>query len=185
MLRTISAFPRLANVPQTLQELLAPRNVEFFSREGKQLGDKRTLERQIHEITGIATSALQNKALADFSIEERLSWIEGRHTTRKEDQVYSLLGIFGIFLVPNYGEGKEYAMKRFKRELDEVSKDLLLQQKSYQAGKKGVFLSKDVAKHRQGTQYIDFAVSKVAVMHHWSFPAVYHALFSQSTCVMC
>src|SRR2546429_4984461 len=30
----------------TLQDLLAPGSVEFFSREGKQLGDKRTLERQ-------------------------------------------------------------------------------------------------------------------------------------------
>src|ERR1700733_5828682 len=35
----------------TLQELLAPSSVEFFSQEGKRLGDKKTLERQIHEIT--------------------------------------------------------------------------------------------------------------------------------------
>ena len=42
----------------TLQELLAPASVEFFSREGKRLGDKRTLERQIHEVTGIPISAL-------------------------------------------------------------------------------------------------------------------------------
>jgi hypothetical protein len=43
----------------TLQELLAPGSVEFFSRKGKRLGDKRTLEQQIHEITRIALSALQ------------------------------------------------------------------------------------------------------------------------------
>jgi hypothetical protein len=42
----------------TLQELLAPGSVEFFTREGKRFGDKRTLERQIHEITGIAVDAL-------------------------------------------------------------------------------------------------------------------------------
>ncbi|KAI9767652.1 MAG: hypothetical protein M1840_005523 [Geoglossum simile] len=33
----------------TLQELLAPSFVEFFSREGKRLGDKRSLERQIQK----------------------------------------------------------------------------------------------------------------------------------------
>jgi hypothetical protein len=39
----------------TLQELLAPgpNSFEFFSRDGDRLGDKRTLERQIHKITGI------------------------------------------------------------------------------------------------------------------------------------
>ena len=43
----------------TLQELLAPVSGEFFSREreGRRLGDKRTLERQIHEITGICCSS--------------------------------------------------------------------------------------------------------------------------------
>ena len=45
----------------TLQELLAPSpgSVEFFSQERDRLGDKRSLERQIHEITGIAVSALR------------------------------------------------------------------------------------------------------------------------------
>ena len=42
----------------TLQELLAPSSVEFFSRECKRLGDKKLLRQQIHEITGIADSAL-------------------------------------------------------------------------------------------------------------------------------
>jgi hypothetical protein len=42
----------------TLQELLAPDSVEFFSQEGKKLGDKRSLARQIHEITGISLLAL-------------------------------------------------------------------------------------------------------------------------------
>jgi hypothetical protein len=107
----------------TLQELLAPREVNFFSKEGKNLGDRRTLERQIHEITGIAISALRAMPLSSFSIEERLSWIKGRKTTRKEDKVYSLLGMFGIYMLPNYGEGEEYAFKRFYREIDESLKD--------------------------------------------------------------
>src|SRR5947209_7172993 len=82
----------------TLKELLAPGSVEFFSREGKQLGDKRTLERQIHEITGIAIPALRGTPLSQFGIDERLSWAENRQTTRKEDKAYSLLGIFDVFM---------------------------------------------------------------------------------------
>jgi heterokaryon incompatibility protein (HET) len=44
----------------TLQELLAPGSLEFFSQEGHLLGNKKTLERQIHEITGIPVSALMS-----------------------------------------------------------------------------------------------------------------------------
>ena len=50
----------------TLQELLAPDSVEFFSQEGKRLGDKRALERQIHEITGIPVTALRGTPLSQF-----------------------------------------------------------------------------------------------------------------------
>ena len=66
----------------TLQELLAPASVEFFSREGKRLGDKRTLERQIHKITGIPVQALRGTSLSHFSNNERLSWAQNRQTTR-------------------------------------------------------------------------------------------------------
>ena len=68
----------------TLQELLAPASVEFFSREGERLGDKRSLERQIHEITRIAVTALQGTPLSQFGVDERLSWAENRQTTRKK-----------------------------------------------------------------------------------------------------
>jgi hypothetical protein len=101
----------------TLQELLAPRSVEFFSQHGKRLGDKGTLKRHIKEITGIPISALKGAPLSQISIEERLSWAENRQTTRPEDKAYSLLGIFGIHLLPIYGEGKERAFKRLKEEL--------------------------------------------------------------------
>jgi hypothetical protein len=57
----------------TLQELLAPGSVVFFSREGKRLGDKRGLERQVRDITGIAVSALQGDSLCQFRVDERFS----------------------------------------------------------------------------------------------------------------
>ncbi|KAH7406071.1 kinesin light chain 1 [Phaeosphaeria sp. MPI-PUGE-AT-0046c] len=102
----------------TLQELLAPRQVTFFSREGDKLGDRTSLERQIHEITGISMSALRATPLDAFTVTERLSWAAGRTTTRKEDRAYSLLGIFGVFLPPIYGEGNDHAFKRLYREID-------------------------------------------------------------------
>jgi hypothetical protein len=101
----------------TLQELLAPTLVEFFSRYGKPLGDKRTLKRQIHEITGIPISALEEAPLSQFGVDERLSWAENRQTTRPEDKAYSLLGMFGIYLPLIYGEGREHAFKRLKKEI--------------------------------------------------------------------
>ncbi|KAJ4305075.1 hypothetical protein N0V90_000605 [Kalmusia sp. IMI 367209] len=104
----------------TLQELLAPRSVEFFSREHTMLGDKRTLEQQIHEITGIPTQALQGVPLRDFKVEERLSWIIGRKTHWPEDKAYSLMGMFSVFLKHNYGEGEENAFKRLKKQIDKA-----------------------------------------------------------------
>ncbi|KAF2183950.1 HET-domain-containing protein [Zopfia rhizophila CBS 207.26] len=57
----------------TLQELIAPPSVEFFSLEGKLLGCRNSLERQIYEITGIPVQALQGSSLSDFSVKERMS----------------------------------------------------------------------------------------------------------------
>ena len=89
----------------TLQELLAPVSVEFFSRECIRLGDKGTLERLIFDITGIAISALRGTPLSKFGVEERMLWARTRQTKREEDQAYSLLGIFGVYMPLIYGEG--------------------------------------------------------------------------------
>lgn len=105
----------------TLQELLAPSSIEFFSRDGKRLGDKRTLESVIHEVTKIAVSALRGASPSQFSIEERFSWSENRQTTHKEDKVYSLLGIFHVHMPLIYGEGEENALKRLRREIGKPS----------------------------------------------------------------
>jgi hypothetical protein len=105
----------------TLQELIAPSIVEFFSVEGRLLGNKHLLEQQIHEITGIAIKALQGHALSDFSVAERLSWAEFRETKREEDKAYSLLGIFNVNMPPLYGEGMESAFRRLHEEIGKRS----------------------------------------------------------------
>ncbi|RYP20837.1 hypothetical protein DL765_002571 [Monosporascus sp. GIB2] len=105
----------------TLQELIAPSSVEFFSADGQRLGNKTTLEQLIHEITGIEIDALRGRALSEFTIDERISWSQGRQTTREEDRAYSLLGIFSVHLSPIYGEGADNAFTRLREEISKRS----------------------------------------------------------------
>jgi hypothetical protein len=161
----------------TLQELIAPQNVKFFSREGKELGDRRTLERQIHEITGIAIPALRATPLSTFTVDERLSWMKGRTTTRKEDKVYSLLGMFGIYLLPNYGEGEEYAFKRFYRELEASKSDFFRQHVSSQASKVNVNVIGNAEEDQRGSRYIflpDPSKSTTHQMLTWQYLGLCH-----------
>jgi hypothetical protein len=138
-LSEVSALPRDGQSPQavewesafrksrwftrgwTLQELLAPKTVEFYSREGVRLGDKKSLEQEIHEITGIAVGALHGHHLNDFGVDERLKWRETRQTTEEEDLAYSLIGIFDISMPLVYGEGHKTVMKRLLREMEDSS----------------------------------------------------------------
>lgn len=101
----------------TLQELLAPASVEFFTKEGKRLGDKESLKHEIYEITGIPLAALSGAPLSQFTVEARMRWAERRETTRKEDRAYCLLGIFGVFISPIYGEG-EHAFTRLEEAIN-------------------------------------------------------------------
>lgn len=89
----------------TLQELLAPADVEFFSNEWLSLGSNQTLEQQIQMATDIPIPALRGAPVSDFSTEERLQWASDRVTERPEDKAYCLLGIFNIFMSLRYGEG--------------------------------------------------------------------------------
>ncbi|KAK3351892.1 putative heterokaryon incompatibility protein [Neurospora tetraspora] len=98
----------------TLQELIAPPIVEFFSKEGERLGDKESLEQEIHDITGIPRKAFQGVPLSDFSVAERMRWIEKRDTKYREDKVYSLFGIFDVHIPVLYGEGRQKALKRLQ-----------------------------------------------------------------------
>jgi hypothetical protein len=104
----------------TLQELLAPASVEFFSREGELLGSKQMLEWLIHEITNIPITALHGVPLAKFPVAERLQWAASRETKRTEDNAYCLLGLFGVFMPLIYGEGAN-AFHRLTEEINKSS----------------------------------------------------------------
>lgn len=101
----------------TLQELIAPQSVEFFSQDKSRLGDKCSLKQLVHEITAIPQTALQGTSLHRFSVNERLKWKGGRQTKLDEDGAYSMSGLFYVTLAPVYGEGAEEAFKRLHDEI--------------------------------------------------------------------
>lgn len=112
----------------TLQELIAPRLVDFFSSEGERLGNKPSLESDIHEITGIAKTALRGDALSSFSITERRSWAKHRNTALEEDKAYCLIGIFDISMALIYGEGQDKAFRRLEEEIHKSYKGVDFEQ---------------------------------------------------------
>jgi hypothetical protein len=101
----------------TLQELIAPSTVQFYSAEWYPLGDKESLEQQIHEITQIPVQALRGSPLSNFPTDELMSWSSGRQTKRGEDMAYCLLGMLNVYLPPIYGEGKDHALLRLQEEV--------------------------------------------------------------------
>jgi hypothetical protein len=111
----------------TLQELLAPNCVEFYSQEGDLIGDKISRVQEVAESTCIDPEALLGRALSRFSVEERMKWASRRRTTREEDKAYSLLGVFDIFMPLIYGEGQENAFKRLRKNIKRKSEDDLQQ----------------------------------------------------------
>jgi hypothetical protein len=103
----------------TLQELIAPSSVEFFSCEGQLLGDKSSLVHTLQAVTGIADNVLHGCSLDALSVEERFSWATKRVTKREEDAAYSLFGLFDVHMTLIYGEGREKAFKRLHKEIEE------------------------------------------------------------------
>jgi hypothetical protein len=72
------------------------------------------LEEKVHEITGIAITALRGGLLTDFEVKERFSWAKDRETTQQEDKAYSLLGLFDVYIPLLYGEGREKVFGRLR-----------------------------------------------------------------------
>ncbi|CZR69500.1 uncharacterized protein PAC_19400 [Phialocephala subalpina] len=103
----------------TLQELIAPKKLEFYDMSWTYRGSKLNFVQTISNITGIPPAILQGeKSLASFSIAERMSWAARRQTTRVEDTAYCLLGIFDVNMPLIYGE----SMKAFRRLQEEIIK---------------------------------------------------------------
>ncbi|KAI9924220.1 hypothetical protein MW887_007170 [Aspergillus wentii] len=87
----------------TLQELLAPSEVIFFSKEWMEIGRKTTMPSLLARITGIDEDILiHRKPIESASVATRMSWAANRQTTFVEDRAYSLMGIFGVSIPKLY-----------------------------------------------------------------------------------
>ncbi len=112
----------------TLQELLAPKRLQFFDGNWNPRGMKSDRDVTIHlsRITGIDHSVLcdsSGQSLRGICHGQRMSWAAYRETTRKEDVAYCLLGIFNINMPLLYGEG-EKAFFRLQESILASSTDL-------------------------------------------------------------
>ncbi|KAI7353540.1 hypothetical protein KC354_g11480 [Hortaea werneckii] len=107
----------------TLQELLAPNEVQFLSMHWTSLGTKDSLADVISRRTQIRPRILRmHYGIGDCSISERMSWAAGRETTRREDAAYCLMGLFSVNMPLLYGEGKK-AFQRLQEEIMRYSDD--------------------------------------------------------------
>lgn len=112
----------------TLQELLAPTEVVFFSQDWTELGSKNihkrnTLCTTLSRITHIDEDILMHrKPIESASVAQRMCWAAHRKTTRPEDIAYCLVGIFSVRMSFIYGE-KEKAFIRLQEHIIERIND--------------------------------------------------------------
>ncbi|THV03858.1 HET-domain-containing protein [Dendrothele bispora CBS 962.96] len=99
----------------TLQELLAPRIVEFYDTEWNYIGSRHGLQEEISYATGIPLPVLSGRLpIHQVDVLERMSWAMGRKTTKLQDQAYCLLGLLGISMDPDYDEDVEESFRRLR-----------------------------------------------------------------------
>ncbi|KAI1266493.1 HET-domain-containing protein [Xylariaceae sp. FL1019] len=108
----------------TLQELLAPVDMEFYDTDWELIGTRKSLAAPLEEITQIKRDYFTGASdCQEASIAAKISWMAGRVTEKPEDVAYSMLGLLGINMVPSYGEGAERAFLRLQYALLSESTD--------------------------------------------------------------
>lgn len=104
----------------TLQELLAPPRLLFYNKDWslyKNLTSPNhktdaAILAELEKATGIDSRILTNFSPGMTDVRSRLQWASSRSTTRPEDTVYSLFGIFDLNLPILYGESAGIALTR-------------------------------------------------------------------------
>jgi hypothetical protein len=114
----------------TLQELLAPRVLKFYTKSWDELisgsgNDKENakLLEKLKQATGIKGEHIMDFAPGTQHLREKMIWASHRTTTRGEDIAYSLLGIFGVGMHISYGEGSEEAFYRLQEQIIQTTRD--------------------------------------------------------------
>lgn len=107
----------------TLQELLAPTQLMFYSNDWSAIGSRKEMASTISSVTRIDTGCLRGDGrMMEASVGTKMSWVSKRNTTRIEDIAYCMLGIFDINMPLLYGEGPK-AFLRLQEEIIKISND--------------------------------------------------------------
>ncbi|KAE9374130.1 HET-domain-containing protein [Stipitochalara longipes BDJ] len=126
----------------TLQELIAPFQVQFLDQDWCLIGRKTlcgilpkeppftrkeywTFLSKIAEITGVDVNVLSNPldSLTQVAAAKKMFWASKRVATREEDLAYSLMGLFGVSMPILYGEGLIKAFRRLQLEIIQTTTD--------------------------------------------------------------
>ena len=124
-----SRYPKSKGWPEwfsrgwTLQEMIAPSDVQFFNKDWQPIGDKKTFVDTLQNITRVPRHIL-NEGLSSNRpcVGQIMSWAADRTTTRVEDKAYSLMGLLDVNMPMLYGEGKK-AFHRLQLEIIRMSND--------------------------------------------------------------
>ena len=107
----------------TLQEMIAPRDLQFFNMGWQPIGDKNRLANTLEQITGVPRHILADGLEGNRPcVAQIISWAANRTTTRVEDKAYSLMGLLDVNMPMLYGEGKK-AFHRLQLEIIRSSND--------------------------------------------------------------
>jgi hypothetical protein len=123
----------------TLQELLAPSVLRFYSQDWNPIGwvfksphfrpreafrrDPGTLIPTLVQVTGIPVDVISGRlSVGEVAVSAKMSWVSKRRTTRIEDMAYCMLGLLGVHMPLLYGEGHQ-AFTRLQEEIIKVSID--------------------------------------------------------------
>ncbi|KAI6169113.1 hypothetical protein EDD17DRAFT_1525370 [Pisolithus thermaeus] len=109
----------------TLQELLAPERVVFYTKTWSLYKNLKSLNHkadvavleELERETKIGSRFLKSFCPGLDDARRRLQWASLRRTTRAEDIAYSLFGIFDLHLPVMYGESAENALSRLLAEI--------------------------------------------------------------------
>ncbi|KAL4072833.1 heterokaryon incompatibility protein-domain-containing protein [Scleroderma yunnanense] len=124
-----STYPNSNGYPEwfsrgwTLQEMIAPNNLQFFNKHWQSIGDKERHAKELKCITGVPRHILTDGLSSNRPcVAQIISWAAHRMTTRVEDRAYSLLGLLDVNMPMLYGEGKK-AFHRLQLEIIRMSND--------------------------------------------------------------
>ncbi|KAL4069937.1 heterokaryon incompatibility protein-domain-containing protein [Scleroderma yunnanense] len=145
-----NGFPEWFSRGWTLQEMIAPSNVQFFNKYWQPLGDKRSLAHALADITRVPQRILMDGLSSNRPcVAQIMSWAANRTTTRVEDRAYSLLGLLDVNMPMLYGEGTK-AFHRLQLEIIRMSNDQSIFAWSFRgSGRTGSILADDPSFFRE------------------------------------